>query len=178
VKIALRIFVVCAATGLLVVTGTPAFAQANLPARRTSGLFAGAPASTTDNQTLNVTATLVEAYDDDVLSEGGSIISRQNAPMSGFYSMVTADANYSWRGRRAQVGVNGLSALRYYGAVQTVRASSSSVGAGFSLNLSPRTNWSLNRLRTYRRTSTDCSHQCLALPNPEISLRQRRRTIP
>ena len=100
-------------------------------------------------QALNLNATLVEAYDDDVTAEAGAPVSPLTDPMSGFYSMVTADVDYAWQGRRAQVGFTGLSALQYYSRSSTVRAASSSAGAGLDVNLSPRSSWSLNQTIAY-----------------------------
>jgi len=119
------------------------------PPRPSKGLFADKKSSTADRQTLNLNVTFTEAYDDDVTAEGGPSIGANAAQLSGYYSMLVADADYGWRGRRAQIGLSGSSALRYYQQLKTVKAASSSVGAGFTANLSKRTTWSFNQTAAY-----------------------------
>jgi hypothetical protein len=97
---------------------------------------------------LNLNVTFLEAYDDDV-TDAGPGIGSNISQLSGYYSMLSAGADYAWQGRKTQVGITGSSALRYYDDLQAVKLAGSSVGAGFSTNLTQRTKWSLNQTLAY-----------------------------
>jgi hypothetical protein len=149
-RVLVRLIVLSAAGVLLAGTWASAFAQGTPPARpRGGGLFGYSRPVQTPGHGLNVNATLAEAYDDDVTSEGGPTFLPENADVSGYYSLMTAEAAYGWRGRQAQLALTGLSALRYYGNLDGLRAETSSVAAGFVVNLSPRTTWQVNQTAAY-----------------------------
>jgi hypothetical protein len=172
-RVAVRLIVLSAAGVLLAGTWASVFAQGTASARPKSGLFgySSRPSKVTGHA-LDVNATLAEAYDDDVTSEAGPTLLPQQPSVSGFYSMMTTEAAYGWHGRRTQLGLMGLAALRYYSNLERIRAENSSFGAGFSATLSPRTAWTLNQVVGYSPSyfyglfpSVDATPQVADLPN-------------
>jgi hypothetical protein len=126
---------------------TPAAAQSTGSDRPFRGLFGGRetrPAT----QTLNVAATAVEAYDDNLLAEGGSVFPGA-ATRSGSYTLIQGSTEYAGGNRTIQVGANLVSAWRYYAQSQDGASGSYSGGAGISANLPRRTSVSLNQTAAY-----------------------------
>jgi hypothetical protein len=140
--------VLVATSGILGVAATPAWAQSAASSRPFRGLFGGTTTAAS-RQALNFTVDLSEAHDDDVLSVGGPSITPDSPPMSGFYSMLTAGADYRRQGRRVQIGLNASSGLRYYDQLKTVQNVSSSLGAGVSTTLPGRIKWLVNQTVAY-----------------------------
>jgi hypothetical protein len=130
---------------LAIAASAPAAAQTSGDSRA-QGLFGrkiGPPA----RQTLDTTFVLTEAYDDDVLAEGGPSLTAVKP--GGFYSMFQAGGSYARAGRSTSVAVNFASALRYYSELHTVKAAASSLGAGFSTRIGEKTTWTANQSVTY-----------------------------
>lgn len=98
------------AIGLLVAP-VPTFAQAPTdvqPAevrRPFRGLF-GAPGVPGSLQTLDFTASLYGAYDDDVFADQGSVALPGQARQSGWFSGLESGLNYTRRGRRVGFGAD------------------------------------------------------------------------
>lgn len=116
--------------------------------RGTTAVFGAAGSTDPRPQHLNITSTLTEAYDDNLLADFGSVTPTGTSD-SGYYTMLLVSGDYQWQGRRVQVGASGQSALRYYGEIQEVHSMSHSAGAGFSAALTPRTTVMLNGSAAY-----------------------------
>lgn len=118
-----------------------------MPDRPYRALF-GRGASGTEGQSLDVSAVVVEAYDDNLLAEGGGLTPGVNA-LSGRYSMFLGEGEYAWTTRRVQLGITGASAFRYYGEVGDVISVSQRAGIGLSAELSRRWNLAVNESVAY-----------------------------
>ena len=116
---------------VFLLAGAPAVAQTAGSAQPYQGLF-GTREDASARTTLDVTATLAAAYDDDVYADLGSVIAPTVQQSSGYYTMLLAGADYGWRGRRTTVGATASSALRYYSDLEQVQSVSHTAGVGFS----------------------------------------------
>jgi hypothetical protein len=141
--------VVCGVIAALCIvgTGSVAFAQAPGSERPFRALF-GRGSQGAAGQSIDVSATLVEAYDDNLLAETGGI-SPGVAALSGAYSMLQAGGTYAWANERVHVGMTATSAFRYYGQVGDFQSVSHSGGIGLSTSLPKRTGLSLNQAVAY-----------------------------
>lgn len=133
------------ASGVLV-DGSLVFAQGMRSDRPYRALF-GRGNGGTGGQTVDVSATIVEAYDDNLLAETGGV-SQGTPAVSGQYTMLQAGGKYSWTTRRLQVGITGDSAFRSYD-FGAVRNSSQSAGFGLSTVLPGRTQLAVNQSVAY-----------------------------
>lgn len=131
----------------LIGTSSPTLAQAPGSDRPFRGLF-GRGSQGSGGQSLDVSATLVEAYDDNLLAEVGTI-SPGAATLSGAYTMLQTAATYSWATRNVQLGMNGASAFRSYGGLDEVRSISHAAGVGLSATLPGRTSLAVNQNAAY-----------------------------
>jgi hypothetical protein len=102
----------------------------------------------TSGQDMNVSATLMQAYDDNLLADAGSV-SPGGVVVSGQYTMLQAAGDYAWSSERAQLGITGATALRYYSQIGDVQNASHSGGIGFSVALAKRTQLALNGSAAY-----------------------------
>lgn len=137
--------VVVASLAVLCLGDAPVFAQGG-SLRPFQGVFGGR-ASGTPDQSLDLSLTLVGAYDDNILAETTGI--SPSAPaVGGFFTMFSAESAYEWRGQRSQFGATGGTVLRYYGDSPSVYASAAA-GVGFSTELARRTTFSANQTFAY-----------------------------
>jgi hypothetical protein len=112
------------------------------------GLFAGrASAFGTSKHDLDVSVSVAEAYDDNQQTESPGLT--PGGPMvTGFYSMLLADAVYNWQGKRVQFGATGGAAVRYYNESDSLETGYTS-GIGFTAEVMKRTTISLNQTIAY-----------------------------
>jgi hypothetical protein len=135
---------------LLAVSCLPAAAQTAGSARPFRGALFGANRPDDSTQRLNISVSLLEAYDDDVFgTTGGSQVNPGTRQVGGYFSMLQPSLDYQWRGRRAQFGISEASALGYYPQVGEVRSISHSAGAGVSLQLARKTTFFVNQTAAY-----------------------------
>ncbi|HJR59565.1 MAG TPA: hypothetical protein VJ813_09210 [Vicinamibacterales bacterium] len=127
--------------------GSSAFAQTTVPDRPYRGLF-GSRSEVDQGQRLEVTATLVQAYDDNLLAEFGSI-APGSPTVSGQFTMLQAGTQYKWANRSVALGLTGASAFRYYSRVGDVQTVSHVGAAGLSASLTRRTTLLLNQDAAY-----------------------------
>ncbi|MEO5895014.1 MAG: hypothetical protein ABIS06_04885 [Vicinamibacterales bacterium] len=127
---------------------SPALAQTSTGSGRPFGGLFGARSERTGGHNLELTATLVQAYDDNLLAESGGISAGTNL-VGGQYSMLQAGTQYKWAGRSVQLGINGSSAFRYYGQVGDVQTVSHAAAAGLSATLARRTSVLINQSVAY-----------------------------
>jgi hypothetical protein len=111
------------------------------------GLF-GRGSSGTDGQSVDVSATLVEAYDDNLLAER-SVPSPLIPALSGYYTMLQTDGSYAWSSRKVQFGAKGASAFRTDAGLDQVKGISHSGGAGLSALLPGRLRLAVNQSVAY-----------------------------
>jgi len=101
-----------------------------------------------EGELLNVSAVVAEAYDDNLLAEGGGLVPGATT-LTGRYSMFLGDAEFAWTTQRIQLGVTGASAFRYYGQVGDVISVSQRAGIGLSAELSRRLTLAVNESFAY-----------------------------
>ena len=123
------------------------FAQTPGPARPDVGLF-GRKAEPKTVQTLDISASVLESYDDDVYADGGTI-NPVVPPTSGFFTNFDASANYGWQGRHTQFGATGGSAVRYYHDLGNVQLMNYTAGVGLSSQFTDRTSVFVNQSTSY-----------------------------
>jgi hypothetical protein len=113
------------------------------------GLF-GRRAQAPSPQTLDITAVLVEAYDDDVYGDMASL--NPLVPrMDGYYTMLQADANYGWQVPRRQFGASAGSVFRYYHGhdLKHVDVTNFNAAVGGSTQFTERTSFFVNQTMAY-----------------------------
>jgi hypothetical protein len=141
-----RVFIIAFVCVCILGPPSTAFAQSG-SGRPFRGLFGGSNQRDGQRQTLDLSATLVEAYDDHLLAELGS---PRDEPVSGYYTTLNSNARYSWAGPQVRFGLSGNSAWRYYGSSSEVAPVGHSVAARLAAPLRPGTNFSLNQDAYYR----------------------------
>jgi hypothetical protein len=128
----------------------PAFAQTIETSRPFVGLF-GRKAEPQTVHSLDLSAVIVEAYDDDVLAETTGGTNPLFAPTSGYYTMFQGNANYSWQRARNQFGATAASVLRYYHNhdLKHMDVTNFTAGAGYSSQFTERIALFLNQTVSY-----------------------------
>lgn len=139
------------AAGWLIPAGE-AFAQT--PARQSSGggLFGGASPAGTERHTLDLSASLAGAYDDNLVADATPTAASGAFQASGVYSSFIPQVNFARRGR-VQLAINAGSNLRYYDHGHQFVALSHSIGAGVSAQVTPRNSFSINQSVNYAPAS-------------------------
>jgi hypothetical protein len=127
----------------------PVAAQTTGSARPFHGALFGERASHNSPQKLDVTAVVLEAYDDNLLATLGSSVDPSTRQVGGFYTMLQPAIDYRLNHRRVQVGVTGASALGYYPDFRELKSISHTLGAGVSLQAARRTAIFLNQTAGY-----------------------------
>ena len=113
----------------------PALAQAPLGARPYRGLF-GSARGPVASQTLDFTASLTEAYDDDVLADTGTTFERVGgARRAGFFTALSPSLSYQRLGRTAQFNANVSSSFAHYEDLGGLRSISHSGAIGAAAQL-------------------------------------------
>jgi len=118
-------------------------------ARPFHGALFGAHEIQNSSQALDVSALVLEAYDDNLFATLGGTVDPRSRPASGFYSMLLPGIDYRVTRPRYQFGVTGTSALGYYPDLHEVRSISHNVGAGISAQTGRRTTILLNQTAAY-----------------------------
>lgn len=137
-------------TGVLLCSSSvPALAQTTGSARPFRGGLFGAQRPQKSSQSLDVSAFVLEAYDDNLFATLGGTVDPRSRPVEGFYSMLLPGVDYRLSNRRFQVAVTGLSALGYYPDVREVRSISHNLAAGFSAQAGRKTTILLNQAASY-----------------------------
>jgi hypothetical protein len=127
----------------------PAAAQTTGSARPFHGALFGANRPDDSTQRLNISVSLLEAYDDDVFGTTGGSANPSTRQVGGYFSMLQPSLDYQWKGRRAQVGISEASALGYYPQLGEVRSISHTAGAGVSVQFAEKTRLFLNQSAAY-----------------------------
>jgi hypothetical protein len=110
-------------------------------------LFGRSVSNPDARQTLDASATVGEAYDDDLNAD---LAGRPVAiDTGGFYNSASGEFAYSLRTDRLQVGVTGTAAVRYYDLGHRFVNLNDGAGAGVSARLSPRTTLWVNGSAAY-----------------------------
>ena len=102
--------------GALVVMlcGVPEAQAQTGSARPYRGLFGGAGADAAARQSLNLSISVIEVYDDNLRADVASV-TPTNTRAGGFYTSLTPNLDFASRGRNVQVSATTSSNLRYYG---------------------------------------------------------------
>jgi len=137
------------AAALLVAGCVPVAAQTTGSARPFHGALFGAHGSENSTQKLDVSALVLEAYDDNLFATLGSTVDPRSRQVGGFYSMLQPGIDYHLNHRRVQVGLTGASALGYYPDFHEIKSISHTAGAGLSVQASQRIAIFLNQTAAY-----------------------------
>ncbi len=131
-----------------------AFAQTpGAPSSPAGGLFGGAVRGAAADRSLNLSMSLVEAFDDDLQGDVTGI-QATSARSSGFYTALTPNLDVASRGRRVQVNATIGSNMRYYGDLNRLVSVGHSAAGGFSAQLTRRTTLSLSQSISYAPSSS------------------------
>jgi hypothetical protein len=148
VNIGVRSGIVAAGVLVLVASAPVALAQAPAEsARAYRGLFGGAGADANAGQSLNLSMSLFEAYDSDRLADVA--IAPPVFQSGGFYTGLAPSMDFESHTQRVHVGVTAGSNLRYYGDLHQVIATSHSVGAGLTAQITGTTTLFVNQGVSY-----------------------------
>jgi hypothetical protein len=150
----------------LVSVVSDAYAQSGGSRRPYRGLF-GNPAPTRETHSLDLSATLIQAYDDNLLADIGRI--RPTPGLSGHYTMLLGDVAYDWQREQFHLGLTASSAARYYSALQEVRSLGHSAGIGVSVGIGDRTTLFLNQSAAYSPSFLYGLFPTLADPAPGMA---------
>ena len=140
------------ATGLLMgVTGT-ASSQDITIARPPQGIFGGIRPDVRPTKRLDFGLSLVEAYDDDVPQTVQQTIDPSGLQTGGFSTLLNANASYSWRRQRTEIGANVASSVRHYSELEEVRSMGHSAGLGVSTEMPGAVKLFFNQAASYSPT--------------------------
>jgi hypothetical protein len=128
-------------------------AYAQTAARPVSGLFGGGARTATERQTFDVSFSLAEAYDENLVADTTPTAAASAFQTSGVYSSFIPQVNFAQQGQRLQFALNAGSNVRYYDHGQQFVALSHSIGAGLSAQLSSRNTFSINQSVNYSPAS-------------------------
>ena len=137
---------------VLLATAGAAGAQGIVPPRAPQGLFGGILPDAGARVRLDVSASIVEGYDDDVPAEVQPVVDRSSLQSGGFSTFLTGAAAFAYRGSRAEVAANASSTVRYYGELGETRSVGHSAGVGVDARLSDRATLLLNQSVSYSPT--------------------------
>ena len=124
-----------------------AFAQA--PARPSRGVFEGATADPSTRETLSLSVSAAEAYDDNLQADAAGQPGSPIFQTSGFFTSLAPAVTFESRGNHVQVSATAASNLRYYGDLHELVALNHSVGAGVSAQLGRPTTLFVNQAISY-----------------------------
>jgi hypothetical protein len=127
----------------------PAWAQAAGSDRPFKGALFGGNRAVNSAQSLDISLSLLEAYDDDVFAGVGSTVTPTSRGTGGYFTALQSGIDYKRSGRRLSVGLSGASAFRYYPELRKVKSVSHTMGVGFSTQLGRRTTLLLNQTAAY-----------------------------
>jgi len=108
----------------------PAVAQVTIPPESTRGLFGSGPRAEAKTQ-LDLRASVIEGYDNDVTTALISTVDPGNLQGGGFSTMLDTGAMYAWRGK-TDVVANVNSVLRHYSEFGTTQSLGHRAGIGVS----------------------------------------------
>lgn len=100
-------------------------------------------------QALDVSAYMLEAYDDNLFATLGPVVDPNARPVSGFYTMLMPGVDYRLTRRAFRLAVTEMSALGYYPDLHEVKSISHNLGAGFSAEAGKRTTILVNQTVAY-----------------------------
>ena len=130
-------------------TGAAATEAAATEAAATEAAATEAAATTDTRQSLAVSATVAQAYDDDVPLALAGTIDPTGLGLGGHSTMLIGGVDYSWRIGQVRAGTTGASSLRYFSSGNEVRAINHSAGLGISAPLGRRTSLFANQIASY-----------------------------
>jgi hypothetical protein len=128
--------------------GAEAGAQAPRP---TAAVFGGSAFDPKVTERLDLSLSVAGAYDGQGIDDtaGVGIATRSPLLSSGFYNSLTAGLNYSWTGRRAQLGATAGASGRYYEQDGRFLMLNDFVSAGLTSELTRRISLAVNQSVSY-----------------------------
>jgi hypothetical protein len=150
-------------------SATPALAQPAIGERPFRGLF-GSARGPVASQTLDFTASVTEAYDDDVLADTGTTFEPVGEErVSGFFTSLAPSLRYQALGRTAQFNVNVASAFAHYPHLSGLRSISHSGAVGTAFQLG-RTRLMFNQTMAYSPSYLYDLFPSVAEPAPGLAV--------
>jgi hypothetical protein len=123
-----------------------------VPPRQPQGLFGGIRPDESASKRLDLSASLIAGYDDDVPVELRPALDPSTLESGGFSTTVDARGTFTWRSSRTEVGANVSSMFRHSETGELQAIAGYSAGAGFSRQLPGRFNLSVNQSAAYSPT--------------------------
>jgi hypothetical protein len=111
------------------------------------GLF-GHGQQGTLGHSLDVNATILGAYDSDLVADAG-IVTPGAPRVDGYYTMLQTGGSYKWASSALELGITGASAFRSYGSLGDTHGVSHSAGVGLSSQIARHTKVALNQSVAY-----------------------------
>ena len=134
---------------LFVADCMPVAAQTTGSARPFHGALFGVHSAQNSTQKLDVSAMLLQAYDDNVFATLGSNVAPGSGQVSGFFNMLQPAVDYRLTHARVQVGLTGASAMGYYPQFHELKSISHTAGAGVALDVARKATVFLNQTAAY-----------------------------
>jgi hypothetical protein len=127
-----------------------AFAQTG-SMRPYSSLFEGTGSASGTHESLSLSLSAAEAYDDNQLADaaGGSFSVRSPIQKSGFYTGFDGTLGYDWTGKRVQFASNAGADARYYADTHQLVPVNYGGGAGLSVEFARRSQFFVNQSLSY-----------------------------
>jgi len=123
-----------------------------VPPREPQGLFGGIRPDDSTSKRLDIEASLIAGYDDDVPYELRPALDPSNLQSGGFSGTADAKGTFTWRSPRTEIGANVTSMFRQSESGELQGVAGYSAGAGFSRQLPGKFNLSVNQSATYSPT--------------------------
>jgi hypothetical protein len=128
-------------------------AAAQTAARPFTGLFGGTTRTATEKQVLDVSLSVAEAYDENLVADATPTAASSALQTSGTYTSMVPQLNFAQQGQRLQFAMNAGSNLRYYTHGHQLISLSHSIGAGITARLTPKSTFSVNQSVSYSPAS-------------------------
>jgi hypothetical protein len=109
-----------------------AFAQQDMPRGGYRTVFGGAVANPAETQSIDLSATVAEAYDQNLTADLGGV-STSPYQRSGAYTALVPQIDATFRGKRVQFSATGSSSERYYRSLDRVISVNQSAAAGVTI---------------------------------------------
>jgi hypothetical protein len=146
-----RVSILAVALSMSLLWATPVSAR-QLGDRSFQGLFGAGGYDPNVRHSLEFTASVVEAYDDDIpegLGPGFGANAEDHFVVGGYSTMFTGQANYRLRRSGWTIGASAYSVMRYFSGIDEFRSTSHIGSAGFFTNLTKSTELSVNQTVSY-----------------------------
>jgi hypothetical protein len=127
-------------------------AQGIAAPRAPQGVFGAIRQDTVAKTRLDLTASLIEGYDDDIPTQVAPTFDANATRFNGLWTMLNASGSYFRAGKNASIAASAGSDVRYYRDQGETRILGENAGLGAQLRLPSKTTLELNQAMTYSPT--------------------------